>query len=351
MPQVMSEWYYARGGQQSGPVAFEQLVELARNGGLDPAKDLVWTSTMKDWVPAGKVEGLFAAAPASPDLPASDPANPYSAPQSTWVAPAPSPGIGLPEIIHGSEPIDLGGCIKRGFELTKRQFGIILLVGLVYIGVSIGASVVLGLVDAALGWGTQTVSYNFPENSSSPGGVYYQFMANQQSGSIPNMILSQVLSTFLSLGAARIGLNLVSGKEVAVGMLFCEGRKLLRAIGASILFGLAVAIGILLLIVPGIYIALRYGQYMVAIVDRDLGIFESFSYSSALTTNNRLLLLGLWVLSALIVLAGLIACGVGLIFAIPMVWLTSMVAYRWMQYGHRAAMDHPGTLTPMLTGV
>jgi uncharacterized membrane protein len=160
-----------------------------------------------------------------------------------------------------------------------------------------------------------------------------------------------VLSTFLSLGATRIGLNLVSGKEVNAGMLFGEGRKLLRAIGASILFGLAVAVGLLLLIVPGIYIALRYGQFLAAIVDRDLGIFESFNYSSSLTTNNRLLLLGMWILCVLIILAGFIACGVGLIFAIPVVWLTSMVAYRWMQYGHRAAMDHPGTLTPLLTVV
>ncbi len=56
----MTEWYYARGGQQSGPVTFEQLGELARSGGLHP-KDLVWTSTMKDWTPAGQVPGLFVA--------------------------------------------------------------------------------------------------------------------------------------------------------------------------------------------------------------------------------------------------------------------------------------------------
>jgi hypothetical protein len=347
----MSEWFYAQGGRQNGPVAFEKLVELARNGALDPVKDLVWTSTMKDWISAGKVEGLFAAAAETPDLPTADPSNPYSAPQSSWIEPAPTPGIGLSEIVPGSEPIDIGACIKRGFDLTKRQFGIILLVGLVYVGVSIGAGVILGLMDTALGWGSRTVSHSFPGNSSSSGGFSYDFVGYQQNGSIPNMILSQVLSTFLSLGAARIGLNLVSGKEATVGMLFGEGGKLLRAIGASILFGLAVVVGLLLLVVPGIYIALRYGQYMAAIVDRDLGIFESFNYSSSLTTNNRLLLLGLWVLCVLIILAGFIACGVGLIFAIPLVWLTSMVAYRWMQYGHRAAMDHPGTMTPLLTVV
>jgi len=122
----------------------------------------------------------------------------------------------------------------------------------------------------------------------------------------------------------------------------------LRAIGASILFGLMVVVGLLLLIVPGIYLALRYGQFMHAIVDRDLGVMDAFSYSSSLTSNNRLNLLLLNLLNLGIIIAAVIACGVGLIFALPLAWLGSMVAYRWMQYGHRAALDHQGTTTPML---
>ena len=111
------------------------------------------------------------------------------------------------------------------------------------------------------------------------------------------------------------------------------------------------SIGFLLLIAPGVYLALKYGQFMTAIVDRDLGVMESFSYSASITTNNRLSLLGLWFLCILVVLAGALACGVGLVFAIPVAWLSSVVAFRWMQYGHRAAMDHPGTRTPMLANL
>ena len=106
-------------------------------------------------------------------------------------------------------------------------------------------------------------------------------------------------------------------------MLFGEGRKLLRAVLASMLFGVVVVIGFLLLIAPGVYLALKYGQFMTAIVDRDLGVMESFSYSASITTNNRLSLLGLWFLCILVVLAGALACGVGLVFAIPVAWLSS----------------------------
>lgn len=339
----MSEWYYARGGQQSGPVTFEQLVALARSGGLDPAKDLVWSASMKDWTPASQVPELVAA-PANPLAPTADPANPYAAPQSAWADATPAAGVALMEIPPGSEPIDVGVCVKRGFDLTIRHFGIILLVGLTYFGISMAAGLLLAGLDAALGIGQATHSQWQP----SGGGNAYNF-SYTQNGSPLNMILSQVLSTFLSLGAARIGLNLVSGKPVAVAMLFGEGGKLLRAFGATILFGLLFFAGLLLLIVPGIYIALRYGQFLMAIVDRDLGIMDALSYSSTITTNNRGNIFLLALLAIAIALAGMLACGIGLIFAMPVVWLTSVVAYRWMQFGHRAALDHPGTTTPMLS--
>ena len=337
----MTEWYYACGGQQSGPVSFEQLQVLARSGALHATRDLVWTSTMKDWIPAGQVPGLFVAA-SSTGVPAVDPANPYAAPQSTWTEATPAAGAALLEIPPGSEPIDVGGCVKRGFELTKRQFGTIVLVGLVYFAVFFGLSMVLGLIQGILQgtMGAGSARHMDPHPGAGPVLIMAVFQ-----------VISQVFSIYLGLGLTRIGLNLVSGKAVSVGMLFGEGGKLLRAIGATFLFVVMMMIGFILLIVPGVYIALRYGQYMVAIVDRDLGVMDALSYSSSLTTNNRLNMFVLGMLGMVIVFAGMLACGVGLIFAGPVVWLSYIVAYRWMQYGSRATMDHPGTTTPLLSGM
>jgi uncharacterized membrane protein len=122
-------------------------------------------------------------------------------------------------------------------------------------------------------------------------------------------------------------------------------------VGASILYYLMVFIGILLLVVPGIYLALRFMHYQTAIVDRNMGVIDSLSYSSSITTNNRLNLFLLGLLSFAIAIAGMLALVVGLIFAIPVIWLAALVAYRWMQYGSRAVEDHPGTTTPLLSGV
>lgn len=330
----MSDWFYARGGQQSGPVTFENLKELARSGGLD-AKDLVWTSSMKDWQPAGEMDGLITASTAIGQS-APDPSNPYAAPQSAWQEPAPQ---ATGEILPGSEPIDVGACVKRGFELTKRNFATILLVGLAYIGAFIGVSLLGGLIQGLAGASNSSLGESSPN------------MAPAAIIAVLVWIINQVFSIFLSLGLVRIGLNLVSGKQVSVGQLFGEGGKLLPAIGASILFGLMAGLGFLLLIVPGIYVILRYGQYMNAIVDRNLGVLDSLSYSSSITTNNRLNLFVLGLLSIAIIIAGVLALLVGLIFAYPVVWLAWIVAFRWMQYGHRAAEDHPGTQTPVLSAL
>lgn len=335
----MSDWFYAQAGLQEGPVPFETLRNLAASGQLKP-DGLVWNTNMKDWTPASAIPGLFPAAP--PPSPSAGSPNPYSTPPSMWDrsqgSAAGFPVTGLSEIEPGSESLGLGECLNRGFQLTKRHFGSLVLIGLVYFGISIALELVLGAMDSALGWDHVV--------STTRGGVSFN-----QNGSLLNNLISQIATLFISLGCTRIGLNLVSGKSFNVGMIFGEGAKLPTAIGASILFYLMVIVGLVLLIVPGIYLALRFGQFQKGIVDRNLGVIDSLKYSSEITRNNRLNLFGLGILSFLIVLAGLIALIVGVFFAIPVVWLADFVAYRWLQYGSQVTQDHPGTETPLLASV
>jgi uncharacterized membrane protein len=332
----MSEWFYAKGGAQSGPVSFEQLRQIASSGGID-AKDLVWTSHMKDWQPAGEVEGLLAPSLVIDGQPAPDPSNPYAAPQSTWNEPVTRGDDPLAEIIPGSDPIDVAACVKRGFELTKRNFGMILLVGLVYVLVYFTANLIFTTVGGLV---LASMQSSQPDSSM----AIVAFTAVFQ-------IFSMLFSLYLGLGMTRVGLNLVSGKEVSVGQLFGEGGKLMRMTGASIIYYAMVFLGLLLFIVPGIYLALRFMYYQTAIVDRNMGVIESLSYSSSITTNNRLNLFLLGILGIAIVIAGFLALVVGLVFAMPIVWLSWMVAYRWMQHGRLAAEDHPETTLPRLSGV
>jgi uncharacterized membrane protein YhaH (DUF805 family) len=57
--QQQQQWFFSSGGERYGPVGFDYLLELAQKGGLDPRNDLVWSTSLNDWEPAGEVAGLF----------------------------------------------------------------------------------------------------------------------------------------------------------------------------------------------------------------------------------------------------------------------------------------------------
>ncbi len=53
----MGNWHYSWNGEKLGPVPLSELQQLIDEGTLQP-EDLVWTSGMGDWQPAGSVTAL-----------------------------------------------------------------------------------------------------------------------------------------------------------------------------------------------------------------------------------------------------------------------------------------------------
>ena len=334
----MQTWYYSSNGERQGPVSFDELKALARRGALDSVKDLAWTEGMQDWTPSGQVAGLYHDLP----IPASGSFNPYAAPATAsgdLLAPVPA-GV-LQEIPAGSADLQIMEVVKRAIGLTKRNFAGLIGIGLLFIIISGVVEAILAAVDSAMGWGSTGVL---------PGGIGSGTpYASPQQGLLISLV-SFVFTTFMGLGLNRVALKVASGDDFSVAMLFGEGSKLMRTLGATILYYLMVAVGFLLLIVPGIYLSLRFGLFQYAILDRNLGVMDSFKYSSELTKENRMNLFGLGIMLILIILAGVLALVVGLIFAIPVATLMLPLAYRYLQFGPRALADHPGTSVPLLRG-
>ena len=306
----MQEWYYTRNGEQQGPVNLGTLRDMAQDGSLKP-DDMVWNSSMSDWVPSSEIQGIHTGTTTTPSLASGIPEPPPSS--NCW-----SNDPNIEEIEPGSDPIEVGECIGQGFKLTTVNFLPLLGIIIVYIIISMVANVILTTVDAAIGMGSMESIEIFGQTM------------NYRDPSFLNQILSNILSIFLNLGLIRIGLNIVDGKDFNLGQLFSGGPHLVWAFLGSLLLGLMMlavfipafvaaaigavinpGIGILLLILLGIpsiivciYLGLRFGLFMNAIVDRNMGPIESFSYSSRLTTNNRLNLFLLGILGFLIMLAG-----------------------------------------------
>ena len=329
----MQTWYYSKNGEQMSPVSRDELVALITSSQLNPQKDLAWTEGMANWEPIGQIPALTSSGAVSSS--SADSYNPYAAPATSMddlLAPVPTGP--LAEVAPGSVSLDAMECIKRGFELTKRHFANLLIVGIAYIAIAMA----LGAVEAMLTGGfapAQTDENGFP--------VINPAM-------FPIKVISTLISIMLGAGLTHAALHVVAGRPASVGMLFSQFGKLVSLIGGSILFYLMLAAGVLLLIVPGIWVALRFGLFLNAIVDRNLGPVEALKYSYSITTNNTLNMLGLWIMLALVGLAGALVFLVGLVFALPVITLSMVLAYRFLQYGPQALKDHPGTTTPLLQG-
>lgn len=67
---MSEQWYYTKERQQTGPVDFAKLKELATTGQI-AATDLVWKAGMLSWLPASQIPGLLSEGPPLvPDVPA-----------------------------------------------------------------------------------------------------------------------------------------------------------------------------------------------------------------------------------------------------------------------------------------
>jgi hypothetical protein len=334
----MQQWYYTKNGERQGPVSLVNLQGLAYRGGLDAQKDMVWTDGMPDWKLICHMDDLFGSNVAT----SVENVNPYAAPgTSPDNLLAQSPAGSLDEVTPGSVNLDAAAIAKRAFTLTKRHFGLLMGIGITYLVIVVGVEIGLSAVEGALGWSTF---------GSFAGGFGADLPGATTQHSMAGFVVSTVFSMFIGLGLARCCLSIVSGDEATIATLFSQGPKLINALLASLLFGLMIMAGLLLLIVPGVILMLRYSFFQEAIVDRNLGVIDAFKYSARLTQNNRLNLLGLGALSILIVLAGVLTFFVGLIFAIPLVSLITPLAYRFLQYGERALTDQPRTEVESLRG-
>lgn len=107
-----------------------------------------------------------------------------------------------------------------------------------------------------------------------------------------------------------------------------QSRKIFTYLIASIIMGIAVAIGIFLLIVPGIYLAIRLQFYSAYIVEEDCGIIESLQKSWDLTKGQGMPLFLLLLAMIGTAIVGCILFFVGLFVAVPLIYMMQCYTFR-----------------------
>jgi len=307
-----SSWFYAENQERKGPITFSELQSLFAKG--LPQSSLVWTEGMEKWVLASEIPQL--SSPSNTD-------SPYAPPTSDVLPPTTGGTIDLGDPPAVPIPLDINYVISQAWKYTKANLGSLVAFGLIYLIIIFASSAILG--------GIATAVEGPPPLKSdalviSQGGGPVTFFTN---------IIENIISIFLGLGAIRYAHRLVKGETPEIGDLFSQGDKLLRTLGATILFALAVIIGFIFFIIPGVILAIRLGFYQQAIVEKNLGVIDSLKYSLEITKGNGLSIFGLSLLGFLIVLAGILALFVGLIWALPTVWLSQIIAFRYLHGGEK----------------
>jgi Membrane domain of glycerophosphoryl diester phosphodiesterase len=114
---------------------------------------------------------------------------------------------------------------------------------------------------------------------------------------IASMLAAMVLQGALTRGA----IDDLSGKGVSIGAALGSGlRYFFPLLGLGVFLGLGLAIGFVLLIVPGVILSVRWMVAAPPIVVEDVGITKAMGRSAELTEGHRWALFGLsllyWVL-------------------------------------------------------
>lgn len=140
-----------------------------------------------------------------------------------------------------------------------------------------------------------------------------------------------ITQMILALGYYRMLLNAIDSKKSKLSILFEQRDPLLvlHYIIGSIVAGVAIVIGFVFLIIPGIYLAIRLQYFTYCVLEQeDKDCIKALNESWKMTEGHVLDLFALGCLAFFTIILGLIALVVGLFVAIPLVGLMSAIAYR-----------------------
>lgn len=224
----------------------------------------------------------------------SDPQNPYAAPSS---AAAP---LSQSEVAKG--PLELGRldpgmCLQLAWDLFKSNIPLLLTTHLTFLVISI-------LI--------QVVTDNLQDNGAAVAVL---------------TIFGTAVNWFLTIGIIKVTLDVARGKSVEYMEMFSGGPLFVRVVIVNILYGLMVMFGLLLFIVPGIYLAMKFWPAQYFVIDRDMEVMDAFRAAGEFTNGNKGQSLLLSLLSAAVSIVGFLALCVGFIVAYPIITLMWSVGF------------------------
>lgn len=186
----------------------------------------------------------------------------------------------------------IGGAIREGWELTK---------------VNIGFLIVYQVILFFLMW---------------------LFSGSSDGWKLaPIHLIGLIIVVLGKMGFYNSALLLTKGLKPGFDQFYKNWRLLLSWIVAGFLFGIMFAVGLVLLIFPGLYVWAVFGFYPFFILDKGLGPIEALKKSAEVTQGMRGPVLLFFLACAGIDLLGVLFFGIGLLIAAPVTLIAMATVY------------------------
>lgn len=132
----------------------------------------------------------------------------------------------------------------------------------------------------------------------------------------------------LGMGLIRIVLDILQGRQTGIQDLFNQYPLFLRFLAGSILYNLIVFVGLILLIVPGIWLGIRLQFFSYLIIDKNMGPIEALKSSFEMTKGYAFDLFLLGIVAIILNILGALAVLLGLLVSVPVTMIALAEAYR-----------------------
>jgi len=141
-------------------------------------------------------------------------------------------------------------------------------------------------------------------------------------------LIFSALAAPLYAGYSIAAFRILTGKSLQFSDFFRGFNYFLPLFLAGLASGIIVSIGFMLLIIPGIYLAIGYMLATFLIIDYRMEFWQAMETSRKIVTKNWFAFFVLAIVLALINLLGTLALGVGLLISAPVSACAAAIAYK-----------------------
>lgn len=212
-----------------------------------------------------------------------------------------------------SHRFTIGGAIREAWEKTKGAKGTI------WAGSAVMYLAILVLL-AGGAFLLPLIGYKSPTDTDVTGRI----------GNFLFQAVTDIVSMLFSAGLLFMGIRKVAGNAISWKMIFTGFSVAGRIIAVTILQTILVFIGFLVLVLPGIYLAIGYSMSIPLIVDRKMSPWQAMEASRKAIHKVWWKVAGLYLAMGVLFIISMVPLGIGLIWTWPMFIILAGVVYQYL---------------------